>query len=510
MNDIRRQLLNEALKLIDLAIMLMAFGLSLWVLARHGAVADVLPAGLRLIDVVHWIKIDNVAAMLALVFVWHLALSARGLYNSDRMDAPLSDALRVFRGGVFASLVMALIAVGAFPKLQIEPLRFFITFFIFATGTTVVARLLIRLLLERARLRGRNLRSVLVVGTNSRALAFAETISNRPDLGYYIDGFVDDEWEGISGFRQGGGRLRASLSTLGSYLADHVVDEVVVALPVSRAYLHSKRIVSLCQEQGVAVRFISQIFDPRLAKGKLDVFEGEPMITLQATGEVGFSKLAKRLLDLSVSAVLLLLLAPLLAVVALAVKWTSRGPVFFVQERLGVNKRKFRLVKFRTMVQDAEAKLAEIEHLNEVGGPVFKIEHDPRLTRIGAFLRHSSIDELPQLWNVFRGNMSLVGPRPLPVRDYAGFDDDAHRRRLSVKPGITCLWQVAGRNSIPFEQWMRLDLEYIDQWSFWLDVKILLQTIPVVFGPLFFGRPGEFVKGQQNDPTTASNPSHGG
>jgi lipopolysaccharide/colanic/teichoic acid biosynthesis glycosyltransferase len=181
-----------------------------------------------------------------------------------------------------------------------------------------------------------------------------------------------------------------------------------------------------------------------------------------------------------VSATVLVALAPLLAVVAALIKLTSPGPVFFLQHRLGLNKRRFSIYKFRTMVPDAELRLREIEHLNEVSGPVFKIKDDPRITPMGRFLRKTSIDELPQLFNVLKGDMSLVGPRPLPIRDCDGFDKDWQRRRFSVRPGITCLWQINGRNSIPFEKWMQLDLEYIDMWSLRLDFEILLRTIPAV------------------------------
>ena len=165
----------------------------------------------------------------------------------------------------------------------------------------------------------------------------------------------------------------------------------------------------------------------------------------------------------------------------LLIKLTSPGPVLFVQERVGLGKRSFRLYKFRTMMQGAEKKLAELEHLNEMSGPVFKIKNDPRITKIGHFLRKTSIDELPQLINVLKGDMSLVGPRPLPVRDYNGFEQDWQRRRFSVRPGITCLWQVNGRSNVSFDKWMKLDMEYIDNWSLLLDFKILILTIPAVF-----------------------------
>jgi exopolysaccharide biosynthesis polyprenyl glycosylphosphotransferase len=516
MNDVRRQLLHESFKLVDLVIMVCAFGLAIWVFASPESLIPPDAAGpgwsARAIEAgylagwepwLRWLELQNVFTAIAMLFVWHLTFASRRLYHPDRLDSPLVEAIEVFRAGLLAGLVIVLISYGTFAPVRLDPFGFFVTFFIFSTGTTIVARLLMRYLLERLRLRGRNLRSVLVIGTNARARNFAETVKRRPELGYYVDGFVDEHWDGMESFLGGGGRLVASLKDLGSYLATHVVDEVVVALPVSSAYIHSKRIVSLCVDQGITVRFISQIFDQRLARGKLDVFDDEPMLSLIAEPNVGFSKVAKKLLDVAVAAIALLLLAPLMAAIALAIRLSSPGPALFVQKRVGLNKRNFNLYKFRTMVQDAEAKQKEIEHLNQVAGPVFKIAKDPRVTALGEFLRKTSLDELPQLWNVLNGDMSLVGPRPLPLRDYEGFDDDSYRRRLSVRPGITCLWQVRGRNSIPFDQWMKLDLEYIDQWSFWLDLRILFQTVPVVLGPLFLGQQGEFMKGEAREPAEA-------
>ena len=177
------------------------------------------------------------------------------------------------------------------------------------------------------------------------------------------------------------------------------------------------------------------------------------------------------------------MLSPLFLLVAVLIKLTSPGgPVFFVQDRIGLRKRKIRVIKFRTMVPGAEQGITALERFNEASGPVFKIKNDPRVTFLGRFLRKTSIDELPQLFNVLRGDMSLVGPRPLPLRDYAGFSQDWHRRRFSVKPGITCLWQIYGRGSLslPFEKWMQMDMDYIDHWSLWLDFKILAQTLPAV------------------------------
>jgi exopolysaccharide biosynthesis polyprenyl glycosylphosphotransferase len=189
----------------------------------------------------------------------------------------------------------------------------------------------------------------------------------------------------------------------------------------------------------------------------------------------------KRATDVVVAVIALALAAPVLVLIAIAIKLTSPGPVFFLQERYGWRKRRFRMIKFRTMVSDAEALQASLEARNEAGGPVFKIRDDPRVTRLGRFLRKTSLDELPQLWNVLRGDMSLVGPRPLPMRDVSRFSEAWLMRRFSVKPGITCLWQVSGRSDLGFDQWVALDLEYIDRWSLGLDVLILIRTVPAVF-----------------------------
>jgi exopolysaccharide biosynthesis polyprenyl glycosylphosphotransferase len=218
----------------------------------------------------------------------------------------------------------------------------------------------------------------------------------------------------------------------------------------------------------------------RLSRARSDDVLGGLLISHYAGLNEGWRTDAKRSFDILVSAVLLIVLLPLLLAIAALIKLSSPGPVFFKQNRVGLGKRRFKMFKFRTMVADAEQQLRKLEHLNEVSGPVFKLKNDPRITPLGKFLRKTSLDELPQLINVLTGEMSLVGPRPLPVRDYEGFNQDWQRRRFSVRPGLTCLWQIAGRSSIPFEKWMQLDLQYIDRWTFWLDLQILMRTIPAV------------------------------
>jgi exopolysaccharide biosynthesis polyprenyl glycosylphosphotransferase len=271
---------------------------------------------------------------------------------------------------------------------------------------------------------------------------------------------------------------------LDSVIADQPVDEVLVALPMDKYGPLVETIVRQCEEQGIIVRVRTQMSQLQVARSYVDELEGVPVMTVQSGPVDSWQLLMKRVIDIAGSAALLIALAPLFAVVALLIKFDSPGPILFAQERVGYNKRRFKVLKFRTMIAEAEKQQNVLEHLNEVEGPVFKIKKDPRITRVGALLRRFSIDELPQLVNVLKGDMSLVGPRPLPVRDVERIDVSSHKRRFSIKPGITCLWQVNGRSNIGFDDWVRLDLEYIDKWSLALDVIILLKTVPAVLkGP---------------------------
>jgi exopolysaccharide biosynthesis polyprenyl glycosylphosphotransferase len=258
------------------------------------------------------------------------------------------------------------------------------------------------------------------------------------------------------------------------------VDEVFITLPRDRYGPMVETIVQLCEEQGIIVRVQPEMFNLKVATWHVDMLDGMPMVTIRSGPLDDWQLMAKRVIDICGSALCLVALAPLWLLVAILIKFDSPGPVFFKQERVGLHKRRFQVMKFRTMVNGAECQQQLLEHLNEADGPVFKIKEDPRITRLGRFLRRFSIDELPQLFNVLKGEMSLVGPRPLPVRDVERIALQWHKRRLSMKPGVTCLWQVNGRSDVSFEHWVRMDLEYIDTWTLGLDLKILLKTIPVV------------------------------
>lgn len=470
---LRRKILVPGLKLFDLAVATLALAFAAW--TEYSNVSDAASfAGFLAIR----ISLTNLLLLLGFLLICHLTLSHFGLYRSHRLSGQWSEAIDVFKA---MSITTAWLGLGAVIGIRIISPVFLATFWAASIVMLGLSRQVLRRVLRRVRRLGHNLRHVLIIGTNPRALVFARKIASNPELGYHVIGFADNQWEAPRDSAAPWPRLVTTLDNLPAFLRDHVVDEVEVCIPVRSFYDWVARIISQCEEQGIIVRFLTDVFTPHVGRLELEQFEDEPVISFYTGPIEGWQTAFKRVLDICLSLILILLASLVMVLTAVLVKLGSPGPVFFVQERVGARKHRFRLYKFRTMVVDAEQRLQELEQYNEVSGPVFKIKDDPRITSIGKFLRRTSLDELPQLFNVLRGDMSLVGPRPLPVRDYNGFNQDWHRRRFSVRPGITCLWQVQGRNSIPFEKWMELDMEYIDRWSIWLDFKILAKTVPVVW-----------------------------
>jgi exopolysaccharide biosynthesis polyprenyl glycosylphosphotransferase len=270
------------------------------------------------------------------------------------------------------------------------------------------------------------------------------------------------------------------LERLITMLHEHSVNGVI--LSAKHSYFEQvETVIRACEIEGVETWLVAEFFKTQISRTSLDDFYGRPVLVFRTTPEISWQSVLKQLLDRIGAVLLLVLLSPVFLVLGILIKMGTPGPVLFRQKRSGLNGQPFTIFKFRTMVTNAEQFQHELAAMNEMTGPVFKVSNDPRVTSIGRFLRRSSLDELPQLLNVLRGEMSLVGPRPLPVAEVKRFNDLAHRRRLSVKPGITCLWQVSGRNNVSdFRDWVRLDLEYIDNWSLWLDLKILWRTVPVV------------------------------
>jgi len=472
MSTLRRIILIDAMKLFDMVVMVLAFALATvptWGVGRTISVTSFFSMK---------VKLGNIILFSCLLLVWHGLLSLAGLYASHRLSSRLAETAEVIRGTFAASLVLWVTA--SIFHLQMTSRSFLLVFFGISTGILLCSRLALRMFLAQARVRGHNSRTILIVGTNHRAIEFAEKLETKLELGYRVLGFADRDWDGIAQFRQSGRAFVCKLDNLPDFLRKNAVDEVAIALPMRSFHDDASRVAALFEEQGIILRLLPNIFDLKLARTIADEFEGHPFITHYTGTIAGWPVVVKRILDFVLALLALIVVSPVMLMAAALIKLSSRGPVFFTQKRIGQSKRKFTIYKFRTMAVDAEAKMKQVEHLNELSGPVFKIKNDPRITPVGRFLRKTSIDELPQLINVLKGDMSLVGPRPMSVRDYERFSQDWHRRRFSVRPGITCLWQVNGRNSVPFEKWMELDMQYIDKWSLWLDFKILAKTIPAV------------------------------
>ena len=474
MGNDHRKTFSNLVKLFDMATVLLCFGLATI------TVSHIFSTRLSLVEFLALrIKIQNLIIFSSILLLWHQVFRIFDMYESKRLSRQRDEIVDIVKASSLGTLLMCGIAL-AFHVTMINYM-FGGVFWASLTFITVAGRLGVRLVLRQVRIKGKNLRNVVVVGSNDAAIQFARKVELSPWLGYRILAFVDEEWPGLPKLNQEGYSLTCDFAGLRSFLRSNVVDEVVVTLPLRSLHTYATEIAELCEEQGILLRVVSNIFDLKRARSKAEDFEGDSHIT-HSTGTIvaGWQAIIKWVVDFTASLILVVFFSPLFLITAVLIKLTSPGPVFFMQERLGLNKRRFKIYKFRTMTADAESRMKEIEHLNEVSGPVFKIRNDPRITTIGKFLRSTSIDELPQLFNVLKGDMSLVGPRPMAVRDYEGFNEDWQRRRFSIRPGITCLWQVRGRNSIPFEQWMELDLQYIDRWSLWLDFQILVKTIPAV------------------------------
>lgn len=424
------------------------------------------------------IKISNFLIFGLLLLVCHIVFSLCGLYLSRRLSNRIAELVDVLKA--ITLFVGCLAFIGWLFSIQMFSIGFLATLWASCLAILCLFRIVLRTVLARVRRHGRNLHQVLIFGTNPRAVAFARSLETSPERGYRLLGFVDDEWSGMAAFRENGFPVVCDYSGLAEFLRRNVVDEAVIYLPFGSFYHHWSEVAGICEHHGIIVRLNADTFGLKRATWLTEESDGGHYIATHTGAGQGWPLIVKRTLDVTISFFLILLMAPLLIAAAIAIKLTSAGPVFFFQERVGRNKRRFKICKFRTMVPDAEQLMTSLENRNEVSGPVFKMRDDPRITPIGKILRRSSIDELPQLLNVLKGDMSLVGPRPLPIRDYEGFNEDWQRRRFSVRPGITCLWQVNGRGRISFDQWMLLDLKYMDEWSLWLDLKILAKTVPAV------------------------------
>jgi exopolysaccharide biosynthesis polyprenyl glycosylphosphotransferase len=411
-------------------------------------------------------------ALALFVSAWVLVLWLHDAYRLRARWSIWSDVRVILRALVWMALLsFSFLYMAKMPDVS---RAYMIALLVVLFTAAVGVRALMRWTFQRARRRGRNLRHLLVLGTGPQGRNFAGKLTDHPELGLQVIGFLgeptDDlpeRWEYLG-----------TIDDLPRLIHQRVVDEVAVCL-VTEDWALIESIATLCEAEGKIVRM--PVAMPRLsiATSQVEDLDGTPVLSLLTGPRSALALAGKRLIDLVGGSLGLLVLSPLFAGIALAIVLTDGRPVFFRQERVGLHGRRFMVVKFRSMVNDAEARLEGLLDQNEINGHAFKMSADPRITRVGRFLRKSSLDELPQLWNVLRGEMSLVGPRP-PLPSEVDSYHAWHRRRLSMKPGMTGLWQIEGRNDPEFDQWVEKDLEYIDRWSPWLDIQIILRTIPAM------------------------------
>ena len=471
----RAELIRNVLYVVDLVVVSVNF-FAVYALLLHYksfGLKDFIPG----VDVVP-IPADSTQYLQAywlVLMLWAVLLKKRGEYHYLRIQTRARVFTAYLINGflffIFFTSFAFLLKFGFLSRV------FMILYTISSVLWLLVNRFVILMIAHRVRSRGYNVHNILIVGTGRRAQEFLSLALRHKEWGYRVVGFLDKDpklvEKGVSGYP-----VLGSLDAFPNILESTVIDEVVFVVP--RVWLPViEKCILYCEAVGVPATLATDFFDLEIASGVPKELDGFTYLTFE-TGRLKDTELiVKRMIDITVSLVVLLLCLPCFALIACAIKMDSEGPIFFRQMRCGKNGRKFTLYKFRSMVLDAERRLDELRSRNEMTGPVFKMTNDPRLTRVGRILRKTSLDEFPQFWNVLVGNMSLVGPRP-PIPKEVEQYEPWQRRRLSMKPGITCIWQVSGRNKIGFEDWMKLDLQYIDRWSLWLDLKILLMTAHAV------------------------------
>ena len=475
----RARIIAVSIFLLDLSLVVAAFLVAYWLRSR------VLPAILPSQFPQPLYPLTEYLPFLPLALViWGVLLLRTDRYRSHRTVPIVEEAWAIVRVCVTGIVIFALLLYA----LRIDELvlgddrisRLWIVLFAGLACVLLLAeKLALRITSRYVRSRGFNYRTVLLVGVNETSRELARSLAEHVWWGYRLAGYAVNGDADVPPQEELGAPILGGIDDIPRIVSETVVDEVIFAVR-RRDLDRLEELFLALSEQGIRVRFAVDFFPHTKAKVELEEMAEMPVLSFSTAPTSQVQLLTKRALDVAISALLLLIALPVVAVIALAIKLTSRGgTVLFRQTRCGLNGRSFTLYKFRTMVEDAEERRRELEHLNEMKGPVFKLRSDPRVTWLGRFLRKFSLDELPQLWNVLRGDMSLVGPRP-PIPEEVALYQRWQRRRLAMKPGLTCLWQISGRNEVDFDRWMELDLEYIDSWSPSLDVKILLKTIPVV------------------------------
>ncbi len=407
--------------------------------------------------------------------IWIITMSYYQVYKNFRT---ISFSIVIWN--LIKSNILTLVFLGSITfiiKMEFASRSYIAGYIIIGGLLLTIEKFIVRKILNLIYRSGHNLINILIVGTGRRAQEFINTVNEHKDWGLQIIGLIDDDPKFL-GKKFLNYEVVGRIRDIPRLLREFVIDQIVFVVP--RMWLNRiETIIFHCENEGVSTAVSLDLYNPKLAKMCVSSFAGVPLLIFKTSIAKEWQLFLKRSIDLLVSFISLIPMFPFLIIVSIIIKLTSKGPIFFRQIRSGKYGRKFILYKFRSMYVGAENHRALLDKNNEMNGPVFKMKKDPRCTKFGKFMRRFSIDELPQLFNIFKGDMSLVGPRP-PIPSEVDNYETWQRRRLSMKPGLTCIWQVSGRNDVDFDKWMEMDLKYIDNFSLWLDFKILVRTFFVV------------------------------
>lgn len=470
----KEQLFRKILMGVDLCAITMAFVAS-FALRQNLNIfyrVDLFPARQVIAEFYVSVKYFNILPLI--LFSWWAALTSAGLYESFRRKSFFEIAWGIIKSAFF--VIIALSIIDFIFKLDFISRSFILLFFLMSCLFLISERLFIVCLFRYLRKKGYNYRNILIVGTGRRAENFIKLVHNHNEWGMRIIGLIDAD-KGMLGKAVSGEKVIGMLEDIPRILHEKAADEVIFIIPRTWIPFIEKSLLA-CEIEGVKTNIAADFFNMNIARFVSSDIEGIPLLSFQTTVGEEWQLLLKRIFDIIASLTGIIVLSPVFAGLIVFIKLLSPGPAVFKQVRSGLNGRRFTMYKFRTMIDGAEGLKDSLNRFNEMNGPVFKMKNDPRITRFGDFLRRSSMDELPQLFNVLKGDMSIVGPRP-PIPSEVEKYEVWQRRRMSMKPGLTCLWQVNGRNNVDFDKWMAMDLEYIDNWSLGLDFKLLLKTIPV-------------------------------
>lgn len=474
----KERFIRNLLKTIDLLVLFAAFPVAYFVDEFIRAVTlfqvkayatDSSFSGLIFFTSKYWLM------LLSFPLIWWALFDLNRIYNDYRIKSFSRLTYAIFVTSIWASFVCGSLIF--FFKVDMASRLFFLVYSFTAFTGIVIEKAVLLYILNRIHSKGYNQENLLIVGTGRRARDFIRIVKGHASWGLRIVGLIDDDPK-FFGKEIEGYRVLGRIQDIPFIVNRLVIDRVIFVVP--RIWLDRiEPAILACEKVGVPTSISLDLYNLHIAKARQADFNGFPLLEFQTFYAKEWQLAVKRLIDIIVSLFALIFFLPIFAVVAIAIRATSPGPIFFRQQRIGLNGRKFTLYKFRSMVANAEALKERLAAHNEMDGPVFKIKNDPRITPIGYIIRKTSIDELPQFFNVLKGDMSIVGPRPPLISEVEHYEA-WQRRRLSLKPGITCIWQVSGRNKIGFEEWMRMDLEYIDHWSLALDLKLMLRTLVVV------------------------------